>query len=164
MTIEKLFKLHTLLGEIKSNDWNIVMEIVGCPAADIKGHFDEIKIIDKVWNDNYKSKNPEYYPLDLSNLTTWSTFSHTCIDLTFTIVKNRLHCHARIFDGNNFNGSRQNLRFTANLLMPNKFIKVLKNNILTSFEYYLEDQYEIYLETQKNNWITNFKNKIYENI
>jgi len=163
MEIKKLFKLLTIVGEIKSTYWSTVMEIVGCPAAKIKGYFDKVKVLDKKWHDGYKSQNPEYYPLDLSNLTTWSTFNR-CIELTFTLVKTKLHCHAKIYEGSNFHGGRQKLRFTADLIMPNNFIRVLEDNILSSFNYYLEDQYDIYLETQKINWITDLKNKILENV
>lgn len=153
----------TLIGEVKSTDWNTVMEIVGCPTANIKGYFDKIEILDKKWYDNYRLQNSEYYPLNLSDLKTWSTYSHTCIDLIFTMAKDKLHCHAKIYDGNSFDGRRTKLRFTANLILPNNFINVLEDDILSSFDYYLEDQYDIYLETQKINWMTDFKNKFLEN-
>jgi hypothetical protein len=156
--IEKKYcDLLVLLGSIKSTRWHYVQQIVPL----IK----EGQIIDihKSWADDFRQKYPETYPLDLSKISTWSTFDETCVDLRFFMEKNNLKCDVKIYDGNSFDGYRTNLRFTAKLLLPIYFIEKLSEIIDGYFDDYLENQHEKYLEEQKKRWINNLKIQILNN-
>jgi len=166
MKIKKLFELLALVDGVTSCKWRTVMEIVGHPASGMPGYLNntgyksnDAIVLNKQWHDDWKAKNPEYYPLNLTKLGTWSTFDNTCVDLFFTNKDNKLHCRARIYDGNNMHGYRTNLRFTAEFILPNKFIKVLEDNIKYEFERFLEEKHEVYLEEQKKNWIEDLRHK-----
>ena len=79
--------------------------------------------------------NPVYYPLDLSKIGTWSTFER-CVTLTFFnqqatgkfAFADNLVCDVKIYDGDNFNGERKDLRFTATLSLPDSFIHEIEKN------------------------------------
>jgi hypothetical protein len=165
MKIKKLFEILALVDGVTSTNWKTVMEIVGNPILNIPGYFNNgIKsnnavILSKQWHDSWKLKYPEHYPLDLSQLKTWSTYDN-CAVMHFKNNDNKLYCQAMIYDGDNNYGYRTDLKFSAELILPNKFIKVLENLILNYFDEYLENEYETYLETQKKNWIDGLRNKL----
>lgn len=162
MRTEKLFELLTLVNGIKSKRWETVKQLVDILA---KG---SVAIKYKKWNDDWKQNNPEYYPLDLTEMQTWSTYDDTCIDLEFSNdttenyghANNQLVCNVKIYDGNSFGGERQKLRFEALLWLPTAFIHIIEQRIEWAFETYLEDAYESHLEEQKKLWINNRKNEI----
>lgn len=99
----------TLVNGVRSSRWNDVRKIVELMPS--------IKVKEKAWNEKYKQDNPEWYPLNLSKIETWSTYGE-CIDLVFINENNKVVCKARIYDGESMNGHRRNLRFTATLIMP----------------------------------------------
>ena len=151
MTEEKLFELLTLIKEVRSRSWTTVGKIVELmPSIEVK---------EKKWSQKYKQDNPELFPLDLSKIETWSTYDRDCISLIFRNENNRLVCDVNIYDGDNVNGYRTSLRFTATLIMPSSFIKEIEQEILYALDILAEDSYEDYLETQKKLWIENFKLK-----
>lgn len=152
MENEKLMDILTLVGKVKSNRWSDVMKIVELMPS--------IEIIEKKWAEKYKQENPDWYPLDLSKTETWSTYDSECINLIFTNDNNKVICEVNIYEGDNMNGYRRNLRFTATLLMPNSFIKELEKKILYALDRLAEDSYEDYLETQKKLWLSKFKSDI----
>lgn len=154
MTNKKLFELLIILNGLKCTKWKTVMDVVDCIQND------KVEIIKKQWNDSFKQKNPEYYPLNLSDIHTWSTFDdYGCIDLQFENKNGKLWCDVKIYEATSFRG-RSDVRFTAKLIFPNKFIKKLETNISWKFDNYSEDEYEKFLRTQKQNWINDFKTKI----
>jgi len=162
MKTEKLFELLTLVGGIQSKKWETVMQLVDIIA---KGN---VTIKTKKWNDEWKQNKPEYHPLDLVKIETWSTYDNTCIDLQFSNdtskdnghPNNQLVCKVKIYDGNCFGGERQQLRFETLLWLPTSFIHTIEQRIEWAFENYLEDAYENHLEAQKKLWINNMKNEI----
>ena len=150
MEAKKLFKLLTLINGVEIRKWETVRMIVGFIQSK------EIEVLKKEWAyDQHKSDEL----LDLSNINVWSTFDETCIELFFHNAatpkkpENKLICDVKIYNGNSFDGWRVNLRFTASLLMPNKFISEIEKNIEWKFEKYLETAYENHLEAQKRAWI-----------
>ena len=152
MNNKKLLEILTLVNSVKSSRWNDVRKIVELmPSIEVK---------EKKWNEKYKQDNPEWYPLDLSKIETWSTYDGECINLVFSNDNNKVICKVSIYDGDNMNGYRRNLRFTATLIMPNNFIKELEQKILYSLDRLAENSYEAYLETQKKLWMSNFKSQI----
>ena len=152
MNNKKLLEILTLVNAVKSSRWNDVRKIVELmPSIEVK---------EKKWNEKYKQDNPEWYPLDLSKIETWSTYDGECINLVFSNDNNKVICKVSIYDGDNMNGYRRNLRFTATLIMPNNFIKELEQKILYSLDRLAENSYEAYLETQKKLWMSNFKSQI----
>lgn len=157
MEAKKLFKLLTLINGVEIRKWETVRMIVGLIQSK------EIKVLKKEWaHDQYQSDEL----LDLSNINVWSTFDDTCIELFFHNAatpkkpKNKLICDVKIYNGNPFDGWRVNLRFTASLLIPDKFIGEIEKYIGRKFEKYLETAYENHLEAQKRTWIHNTKIEI----
>ena len=152
MNNKKLFEVLTLVRSVRSSRWNDVRNIVELmPSIEVK---------EKKWNEKYKQDNPEWYPLDLSKIETWSTYEGECIDLVFSNENNKVVCKVSIYDGDNMRGYRRDLRFTATLIMPNSFIKELEQKILYALDKLAEYSYEDYLETQKKLWMANFKSQI----
>ncbi len=159
MKTEKLFELLTLVEGVTSKRWETVMQLVDLIA---KGSID---IKDKKWDDSFKQSKPKYYPLNLGDIKTWSTFDDTCIDLYFANdttenngqTNNQLVCTAKIYDGHSFGGNRNRLRFEALLWLPTSFIHTIEQRIEWAFETHLEESYETHLEEQKRLWIENKK-------
>jgi len=162
MKTEKLFELLTLINGVKSKKWATVMQLVDEISKE------NVTIKDKQWNDGWKQSNPEFYPLDLNKIETWSTYDLTCIDLQFSndISKdngqpnNQLICKAKIYEGDSLEGERQQLRFKALLYLPTAFIHTIEQRIKLAFETYLEEAYENHLEAQKDLWINNMRSEI----
>ena len=152
MTNKKLLEILTLVNSVKSSRWNDIRKVVETMAS--------IEVKEKNWNEKCKQDNPEWYPLDLSKIETWSTYDGDCINLVFSNENNKLICEVSIYDGDNMNGYRLNLRFTATLIMPNSFIKELEQKILYALDRLAEDSYDDYLETQKKLWMSNFKSQV----
>lgn len=155
MNSKKLLKLLTLMNKANSTRWDDVKKIVDTMSV--------IKVVEKKWDDNYKQNHPEWYPLDLSKIETWSTY-RDCIDLVFRNENNKLVCKARIYDGDIMDGSRRNLRFTATLELPNSFIREIEYDILYVLDRDANDLYEDFLENQKKLWVSNYKSQILENL
>lgn len=154
MKTEKLFELLTLVDDVRSNEWSMVMLIADCIS---KGEAD---VLEKEWADRFKRDKSEYYPLDLSQIKTWSTYEGDCIKLKFHVDKDKLMCDVKIYDGNSFGGERNALRFSAKLCMPHEFVQNIESSINWAFECYLEQAYENHLEAQKLLWINNLKSQI----
>lgn len=155
MKTKKLLELLSLVGEVKSNRWNTVRDVVECLKTKT-----DTDIIKAYWNDTWKQENPKYNPLVLSEIKTWSTYEGDCIDLRFSNKNEKLHCSAKIYDGRLLDGKMQKIRFTAEFILPTSFIDNLESSITWAFESYLEHEYENYLEMQRKNWIEKLKTKI----
>lgn len=155
MGIKESFKILEIISQVRSSSWQIVMAIVDSINNDKK-----TKVIKAEWADSYKREHPDRYPLDLSTTKTWSTFDGACIDLRFVVEDKKLKCYALIYDGDNFDGRRENLRFLAEIQLQNDFIKELKYSIEFGFKNYLNVQYENYLELQRQEWIRKERNTL----
>ena len=157
MKAEKLFEILTLVDGIRHKKWSTVRQLVDLIAAG------SVTIKEKKWNDSFRQKNPDYYPLNLGEIKTWSTYDDTCIDLRFTndttedngCPNNQLVCTVKIYEGDSFSGFRKGLRFEATLWLPTSFIHNIEQSIKWALESYLEDAYEKHLENQKKLWIDN---------
>jgi len=101
MKTEKLFELLTLVDGITSRRWETVtqlVDVIESGGATIK---------DKKWGASYKQNNPDWYPLNLDKIGTWSTYGDTCVDLYFSNdttdnnghPNNQLVCKVKIYDG-----------------------------------------------------------------
>lgn len=152
----ELFELLRYVGGVKSTNWNTVLHLVGYIGVG-KG---KAVVESKKWYDKYKRDNPEYYPLDLSQVSTWSTFDGECIDLTFNAIDDKLSCIAKIYDGESFGGRRKELRFEATIILPLSFLTSLQGRIDYALSEYLEFAHENHLEAVKKLWIDNLKNEI----
>lgn len=129
MTNKKLFELLKLVGGVNYNSWRIVNPLVDCIKED------ESVVSEKEWR-NYKKDFPDSYPLNLSEINTWSTNSNG-VYLHFENIDDKLHCKVKIYECDNFEGYRKDLRFTATLILPNKFIKELSTTIECYFDSFL---------------------------
>ena len=149
-------KMLEKVGSYTDYKWSTVALIHHYIVNDEK----HTKVISSEWKDSFK-KNNSYYPLDLTQLKTWSTYDTAgCIQLEFTISSGCLNCIAQINDGRLLDGSFQNVRFTAEIQLPLSFLKHIKEGIERKFNYHLEDEYETHLETQKQLWMINHREKL----
>ena len=151
--VQKLFKLLSLIELVQCTRWEMIMKIVDCINTS------DIEVIEKTWYDMFKINNIQMYPLDLTNIKTWSTYDE-CILITFEIKSNKLYCTCVIWDGDNYNGNRTNKRFKTELILPDEFILNIEKDIEYSFERHLENQYDDYLEKQKEIWVNNLRDEI----
>lgn len=142
--MEKLIKKLQAVDTVKSRKWDTVLAIHKV--------FDKVTIKEKEWADSFKNKNPDLYPLDLSNIKIWSTYDIKCIKLDFYIKEGELMCDAVIYDGDLYDGHMKGERFRAKLCIPINFISEIENEINREFDIYLDEEYEEYLEEQKKVW------------
>ena len=156
MKTQKLFEILTLVGGVWSYQWDYVMAIVEVIADGTA------TVEHKEWYDSFKKEHPEFYPLDLSVIRTWSTFEK-CVHLSFGVENNKLKCEAIIYDGSNFGGYRTGKRFEAVIILPESFIFVIERSIENKFDTYLENAYNKHLEQQKNKWISKLRKQIITN-
>ena len=157
MEVSKLFEVLQLVGEVRSNQWKRVLEIVDLIQND------RVTILEKSWHEPYTNIQVKYYPLDLDKVDTWSTYDGECIDLTYYIEDNSLICDAVIYDGEMMHGYRRSKRFKAKICFDADYIIQIENIILYEFNRLAEREYENYLESQKLIWMTGFKNTILNN-
>jgi len=146
-----LIKLLEKVKKVYSCKWSDVRKIVEFMPS--------IEVLEKQWSDKFKQDRPEYYPLDLTKIDTWSTYDKDCIDLLFSIENGKLICDVKIYDGHSFGGYRGNLRFTAKLKLPDEFIENIEYQIFSKLNSLAEDAYESFLKTQKLIWMDEFKKK-----
>lgn len=155
-TQKELFGMLQNIGNVYSNKWDMVKKIVS--------NINDTEVLNKEWCGFYtfKNDNPEYYPLDLSKIETWSTYDNKCIDLKFSLDNNQLICDVLIYrEGNRYNG-REERKFKAKLLFKNKFINELSDLIEYKFNNFLDNQYDIFLENKKQEWIENLRKEFLE--
>lgn len=153
---KKLLEILTLVGRVNSGRWETVREIVKCIQEN-----PSIEFVKKEWADKFKRENPQYYPLDLSKISTWSTHDNsTCIDIEFSNKDGKLYCKARIYNGSLLDGYRTELKFTVEFFMPNSFLKTISQRIMWSLDSFAEDAYEQHLEAKRKMWVNNFKSEV----
>jgi hypothetical protein len=158
-TNKQLFTILTTIGEVHSCRWRSVVELV-----DYIQNNKATKITKSKWEDIWGNNK------DFKNISTWSTHDlnigrpsyYNCIDLRYTVKNNKLHCEAKIYNGDICNGERLNLRFSASVVLPIEFISTLNKSIMLSFDKYVKDEYDSYLELKKNNWINNYKKEFFK--
>lgn len=154
---KELFKILSFVEEVRCSQWEDVRNIVAAineGTAYVEG---------KVWK-NYKAGLEHHYPLDLSDVKTWSTHDNKdCIRLVFSIDKaDRLVCDVTINEGDSFNGFYKGPRFTATLAFQKPYIKNIEKNILWALNQKADIAYEQHLEAQKALWVDNFKKEIFK--
>lgn len=150
MKKQKLFELLTHVGGVKAWRWDTLCRVVTC----IKNK--KAAVLTSKWEDDFKCKHPDSYPLKLDELKTWSTYDK-CFDLVFTNKNGDLICNAIIWDGDNLDGYRTKKRFTAEIKMPKIFIWNIEEIINSYFEDFLEEAYNDHLKVQKINWINDMR-------
>lgn len=145
-----IIKILKDIKKVDAGSWNMVMKIIE--------NFDDIKVLEKSWGDKFKNENINLYPLDLSDIKTWSTYDE-CVHTIFSIKKDKLICDVRIYDGDNMHGYRKNERFSTKLELPLEFIENIESDIIRRLRYRAEDAYEEFLENKKEKWIGKFMDK-----
>jgi hypothetical protein len=148
--MNQLAKMLKTVKETTVINWDIVRKIV----IDTK-----FKVIESSWSESYKCKNPEMYPLDLSSIDTWSTFSE-CVTLDFKIQGIKLLCSARVYEGDMCDGNPTTRRFTATLELPMSFVNEIKPYIINDFDIYCDIQYFDSVEKAKAEWIKKYAESI----
>jgi hypothetical protein len=87
---------------------------------------------------------------DLSVIETWSTYER-CVQLRF-FYDGGLKCAANIYNGDNMDGRRLDLRFIAKLLLPDDFIVRISDAVEWTMDDWLNDEHEKYLRKQTEAW------------
>ena len=146
--MNQLQKKLKLVSSVHVGGWKIVRSLVEI--------MDSVTVIESEWNDRFKQSHPDLYPLDLSKLETWSTFQE-CVSLKFYMLNAKfIKCDVVIYNGDNFDGNRTHIRFTATLKIPYTFLTEIKDSIKYSFESYCEKKYDEHLLEQKKAWVRKF--------
>jgi hypothetical protein len=151
MNQKELIKALSIIGEVKVSRWQTVRDIVA--------QFSPRQVIRKEWLDQFQKDHPDLYPLDLSDIETWSTYE-SCVDLSFQLKDRKLHCDARIYEGESMSGNRTDVRFEADLKLPIAFIRKIKSEIEYSFDNFLSNSYDEHLRRKRIAWINNLKEEI----
>ncbi len=161
LTNDQLFKLLTKLSYVRSHRWNMV-----CKVVELIDTIDTTKavVINKRWEDKWKQDNPQYNPLDLSDIKRWSTFEG-CVTLEFSTIpeENRILLYAKIYDGD-FHGHPTGLRFEAKISLYGDFIVELKDSIGWKLDSLTEDLHDEHLESKRKQWIEKAKSDIIKSI
>ncbi len=151
---ENLFKMLAYAGRATPYSWDLVCKIVKAIA---EGH---VLVLEKKWEDRFRAAYPETYPLDLSVMKTWSTMDG-CVDFRCTTNPMRkLMCDVRVYEGNSRYGFREDLRFTAKLVLPEDFIFEIESNIQYAMDQNAAEAYENHLEAEKQMWMNNYKKEV----
>ena len=129
------------------------------PVLDIVEVMKSAKVIKKQWHDTWKKDNPDMYPLDLTEIDTWSTYAE-CVWLEFYLEKDKLMCEAMISDGSLTSGYPMKRRFTATLQLPMKFLPKIRRHIDEEFDGYCETAYEHRKREKRQAWIDRYKESI----
>lgn len=148
MQIDKLIGLLQLIGYIRVCSWRGVTNLVN----HINGN--EHFVRKKYWHDAFKNENDQWYPLNILDINTWSTYDNpSCINLKYVIEEGaQLVCTATIHNGRMLDGIRKSARFTAEIELDVQFLNVIEHEIIYGFERYLDDEYEKHLESKRTEW------------
>jgi hypothetical protein len=162
LTNDQLFNLLTKLSYVRSYRWDIV-----CKVVELIDTIDTTKavVISKRWEDKWKQDNPQYNPLDLSKIKTWSTYEN-CVTLEFRASPEdgRIILDALIYDGENMHGHATGLRFEAKISLYKDFIVELKDVIGWKLDSLTEDLHDEHLESKRKQWIAKAKSDIIKSI
>lgn len=150
-----LIKKLKLVESVSVQRWSMVQQLVNAINSG------DAVVLEKKWFDNYKQSKPEYYPLDLTKISTWSTMDYG-INLKF-YYNESLFCKVIISDVSNYRGLISSSRFEALLKLNDSFINEIEGAIEYRFDVILEREYEDELERQKKEWI-NKRKEYYEQI
>lgn len=151
------YELLKITGGVTSDKWYMVMEVVG---AIKKGH--AVVESDK-WGDSFKESRREYYPLELSDTSTWSTVEgYGCINLYFQSSEdNRIRLNAKIYNHSHFEGGRGDMVFEATILIDtDAFIGKISALIDNEIDRMAYLAHEKHLEEQQQAWIENYKKNL----
>jgi len=149
--MNQLLKKLKIVRDVNCLGWSLVPKLVAI--------MDTVTVREKRWADQFKQNHPEMYPLDLSNIKTWSTFDE-CVTLTFTFLNSKvIECNAIVYNGEGVYGRRRNIRFCATFDIPATFVSELEDDITYHFNDYCEDKYEEHLKRQKKEWVRKFAEK-----
>lgn len=153
MNAKELKEVLLLVNNIYVQKWQILVDVVN----EIKNN--NAEILNSAWSDKFKQNNPEYYPLKLNNIDTWSTFER-CVNFNFSIESNKLRSDIIIWDGNSFDGFPTTERFRVVLYLPDSFILKLSNQIEWKFNLLVSESYDKYLEKKRLDWMAKEKKKL----
>lgn len=136
-----------IIKKVHLNRWSHILTIVdGLKTKDIT-------ILEKEYFDDWKKNNPNYYPLNLNDINTWSTQDRAdCIYIDLFIEKDKLFLDVDIREASFFSHRIEKI-FTAKLEITNlDFINNFQNQINWNFDYHLDGLYEDWLDEKKKNW------------
>jgi len=150
--MNQLQKKLTIIGTVHCSSAKVIRPLIAM--------MDSVVIKESKWHDRFKQEHPDSYPLDLTKMEPWCTYAG-CLNLTFRMLNSKfVECDVMVFNGDVLDGHRTNVRFTATLKIPYKFLSVIKDEIKWRFERHCAEAYESHLERQKDDWIRHFANDI----
>lgn len=153
--MNSMIKKFKIVECVRVTGWNTVMAI--CEI------FDDLIVMDSMWNDSFKRDHPDIYPLDLSDRKTWSTFDQ-CANFKFEYLDSEhFMCTAYIYDGDSIYGSQRRLRFTAEMKIPVEHIGLIGDWIDAAFSRKLRSGYEKFLRDEAGKWMNAYAKELIRN-
>lgn len=157
----ELFGMFKNCGTIFNNKYDLIFPIIELIKSG------DAVVRSKKWQSKTKSDNPDWYPLNLEEPKTWSTYGK-CISLSFRVEEivneagnseQKIICFAKVYEGDMVNGLPKEKRFEATIIMPDSYIYELEKDIEYDFDSFLNKAYERHLEVEKLRWISNMKDE-----
>lgn len=159
-TQKLLINLLGVVGNVTIHNYNKVHAL-----CHFIGHHKvkkKIIILEKKWGDKFKNDNEKYYPLDIYNIENWITYD-SCLRMEVSKHNNtELKVIVNVYNGRITDGYSTDLKWTATLIIPYKFVKIISNEIMYKVEYLSENAYELHLENKKNTYKRNFIDELIE--
>lgn len=109
----------------------------------------DVELISSSWHDTWKQDNLDLNPLDLTNVNMWS-IHEKCSDMYIKFEDGKIIADVRIYDGNFYDGAREELRWEAKFTLGKNSLKTFENQINWKFTSHLDELYEKELEKVKN--------------
>lgn len=155
MTQSELIKALKYVKNVEIGSWDMVLTLVEL----IQGG---AQVLEKEYTDNFKRGNPTLYPLDLSKVRTWTTFEN-CVSIILQFNEaNELIASIKLYNGDNMDGFRTSLRFTAKIRLLNSILnrKKVKERVSQALNYEARWAYEDHLKKVQKEWEDEFKKRI----
>jgi hypothetical protein len=151
--------LHELTS-VRVRNWDGVMELHEALARK------KARVVHKAWDDEVYNNNPRVWPLDLTELATWSTYdARECIDLEYKLHRTGIQVQVQIYEGRNdryFDRPRR--KFNAVINLPLAFLRTeaLANRIDWDFDALVEHRRHDQRKDKKEAWLAKERKKLLE--
>jgi hypothetical protein len=150
--------MATLLKKLKYVEQVHLFDRAGTSTASVLHKLlvnGEAIVLEKQWHDDYKNKNPQYYPLNIEKdhgpdtpnwkdktwNELWTTYE-SCRDIKVTTEGRDIVCMITIWNGENFEGFRKNKRWSAKIKLKAKHLSEFKSSIEYRFRSRMLSLYE----------------------
>ncbi len=124
----------------------------------------EIIIVNTKWVDPWRNSHKDIHPIDLSDLSTWSTYSDL-IRVTFKYSCSKyMECFVKMYTYTNQNYDIPMKKWTAKLQVPTEFLRNIDKEVNDHFEEYVQEAYYKFLSHKEKLWKDKHAEKLLTNI